>query len=431
MKEFNPTLAKEIFIEGGRLVDPENKLDFQANILIRNGKISAIGSEIKAEGCEILDASGCVVFPGMFDMHAHLREPGREDQETIQSGCAAAIAGGFTGLCTMPDTNPVTDSRSLVDFIKSEAEKTMVDVSPVAAITKGRKGEELAEMAELVESGVVAFSDAPRSVAHTNLLRNALDYARMFNVPIIEVCEDAELAAHGLMNEGAMSTRLGVHGIPGIAEDIIVSRNIHLAEYTGTPMHLAKISRKKSVELMRQAKKQGIKVTCDVTPHHCLLTENDLANYDTNFKVKPPLRTQADVNAIIEGLIDGTIDAIATDHAPFSPEEKQVEILVAPFGSTGLETAFPALFTHLVRTSRLSFEHLLEKMIAAPRKILNLEVPQLRKGNNANLCIWDLSAFRTVVPDEFYSRSRNSIFLTATMYGVIKAVINKKHIWNA
>ncbi len=431
MKEFKAKKQNEILIKGARLLDPGSKLDKVADMLLRQGKIAGIGQGFPSENADVLDVGGCVVFPGFFDLHAHLREPGFEDQETIASGCAAAIAGGFTGLCTMPDTEPVTDTRGVVEFIQRAAEKTMVDISPAAAITKDCCGAELAEMAELVQAGAVAFSDAPHSLANAGLLRHALDYACMFKVPVIDVCEHAGLAGDGLMHEGAMSTRLGMRGIPGIAEDIIISRDLHLAEYTGAAMHLAKISTKRAVELIRDAKKRGVKVTCDVTPHHCLLAEESLAHYNTDFKVKPPLRTVADREALIKGLRDGTIDAIATDHTPHSPEEKQVEILAAPFGTTGLETAFSALYSGLVQSGRLPLEILLQKISVAPRKILHLTVPALREGAPANFSIWDLQAQRQVTADSFYSRSRNSIFLNDTLQGVIKAVCNKGQIWQA
>ncbi|KAA3663003.1 MAG: dihydroorotase [Calditrichaeota bacterium] len=429
VKELNFKPAKTLLIKNGRLVDPSTNLDQKVDILVRSGKIEKIGNDLNADKTEVLDATGWVVFPGFFDMHAHLREPGQEDQETIESGCAAAIAGGFTGLATMPDTHPTTDTRSVVEFILREAGKTMADVTPVAAITKNRRGEELAEMVELFAAGAVAFSDAERSLGNIRILRHALDYARMFAVPLIDVCEDAALAGEGLMNEGVMSTRLGMHGIPNVAEDVVVSRDIHLAEYTGTPVHLAKISTTRAVALVRDAKKRGVKITCDVTPHHLILTENDLVTYNTNFKVKPPLRTQADCNALIAGLKDDTIDAISTDHSPHAPEEKEVEILVAPFGSTGLETAFPALYSHLVKTNRLSLERILKKLISGPRNILKQPVPALREGEAANLSMWDLEAKRTFSAESFYSRSRNAIFLEKELSGVVKAVLNKGKIW--
>ncbi|MCA9735787.1 dihydroorotase [candidate division KSB1 bacterium] len=429
MKEFNFKSIKGILIKNGRLMDPTNKLDKKADILIRSGKIAKIGPNLQGDKTEVLEAKGYTIFPGFFDMHAHLREPGREDQETIESGCAAAVAGGFTGLASMPDTQPATDTRSIVEFILRSAEKTMVDVSPVAAITKERKGEELAEMAELVDAGAVAFSDADHSIGNVRILRHALDYASMFDTPLIDVCEDALLAGEGLMNEGIMSTRLGMHGVPNVAEDIVVARDIHLAEYTRKPMHLAKISTARAVELIRDAKQRGVKITCDVTPHHLLLTENDLVKYDTNFKVKPPLRTKTDCDALIAGLADGTIDAISTDHSPHSPEEKEVEILVAPFGSIGLETAFPALYTNLVETGRLSLEIILEKLISAPRHILHCAPPQLKEGEKANLSMWALQEKRTFLSDSFFSRSRNAIFLNKALQGVIKGVVNKSRLW--
>ena len=431
MKAFKSQNYDEVLIKGARLIDPASKLDKVADILLRDGKIAKFADEISPPGAMVIAADDKTVFPGFFDLHAHLREPGYEDQETIQSGCAAAIAGGFTGLCSMPDTSPTTDNRGTVEFIRRESGHTMVDVSPAAAITKNRDGRELAEMAELVEVGAVAFTDAPRTLADANILRHAMDYARMFNVPIIEVCEHAGLAADGLMHEGANSTRLGMHGIPGIAEDIIVSRDLHLAEYTGTRLHLAKISTRRSVELVREAKKRGVKVTCDVTPHHCLLTDASLENYDTNFKVKPPLRTASDVEALIGGLIDGTIDAIATDHSPHSPEEKQVEILVAPFGSTSLETAFSALYSGLVKSGKLALDVLVHKLVVAPRQILGLEIPQLAPGAVANFSLWHLDATRKVSADSFYSRSRNSLFLAAELNAEIAAVCNKKKLWQA
>jgi len=417
--------AQKILLRQVKIVDGSVDADSLRDLLIVNGKISEMKPRISVprdfDG-DIVDAQNLLVLPGLMDMHVHFREPGREDEETLLSGAAAAMAGGFTSVCTMPNTQPVTDNREIIEFIVDEMKDQLVSVFPIAAITRGQKGEELVEMAELVDAGVVAFSDDGKSVANSLVLRRALEYARMFDVPIIEHCEDASLAEGGAMHEGFVSTNLGIPGIPAIAEDVVVARNIMLAEYTQSKIHIAHISTRGAVELVRRAKERGIPVTAEATPHHFTLTDESLTSFDTNFKMNPPLRSRDHVQAVIEGLRDGTIDAIATDHAPHSAEEKEVEFAAAPFGIIGLETAVGLIIKQLVTPRVLSWNQVVEKLCLNPRKILGLPIPKIAVGEMANLTIIDPEATWQVDRTKFKSRSKNTPFhgweLTGKIFGV-------------
>lgn len=410
------------------VIHPEEKINIKGvSVLLTDGLISKIGEVTKDEmkDAREFDFSGKILVPGLFDMHVHLREPGREDEETVITGCNSAAAGGFTGVACMPNTEPAIDTAEVVKFIREQAATHLVDVHPVAAASLGRKGEIISPMAELVEAGAVAFSDDGVAIKSSSVLRRAFEYANMYKAPIIEHCEDESLA-DGAMNEGINSTELGLPGLPSVAEDIIVSRDILMAEFTGGRIHIAHISTKNSVELVREAKKKGIKVTAEVTPHHFSLTDDSLKTYDTNFKMNPPLRTQADVDAIIEGLNDGTIDCIASDHAPHSIEEKESEFQYAPNGIVGFETTVGLAFSELVKKNKISLEDFVIKLAINPRKILNLPSPKFDKGQVANFTIIDPNLVWTVDISKFKSKSKNSPFDKKLLTGKSIAVINSR-----
>ncbi len=421
----------KIVLKNVDVIHPEAKINIkEASVLINDGLILKIGSLDKDEiaGAKEFDFSGKVLVPGLYDMHVHLREPGREDEETVLTGCNSAAAGGFTGIACMPNTEPAIDTAEVVKFIKEQAISHLVDVHPIAAASVGRKGEIISPMAELVEAGAVAFSDDGTAIKTASVLRRAFEYSSMYNTPIIEHCED-ETLADGAMNEGFNSTLLGLPGLPSVAEDIIVSRDILLAEYTGGRIHIAHISTKNSVDLVREAKKKGIKVTAEVTPHHFTLTDDSLKTYDTNFKMNPPLRTQADVEAVIMGLQDGTIDCIASDHAPHSIEEKESEFQYAPNGIVGFETTVGLAFSELVKKNKISLEELVLKLSINPRKILNLPIPQFNEGEIANFTILDPNQVWTVDISKFKSKSKNSPFDKKLLTGKSVAVINRKRMF--
>lgn len=415
----------KIILKQVRLLNPEQKLDREDNLLIENGVIKKIGgltdSDFKTS--QVFDFENKICVPGLFDMHVHLREPGREDEETIETGSNAAAAGGFTGVACMPNTTPDIDSAEIVRFIKEKSKDHLVDVYPVAAATLERKGEALSPMLELVESGAVAFSDDGKFIKTSAILRSVMEYTRMFDTPVIEHCED-ESFAEGVMNEGITSTLLGLPAIPNISEELIVARDIMMAEFIGAKVHIAHISTKGAVELVRNAKKRGVKVTAEVTPHHFSLTDDYIKTYDTNYKMSPPLRTKMDVSAIIEGLKDGTIDVIASDHAPHSIEEKEMEFIYAPNGIIGLETMLGLALSELIHKKHLTLEQLVEKMSINPRKILNINVPQIAEGEKADLTIIDKDHIWTVDIAKFKSKSKNSPFDKRLLTGKSIAVIN-------
>ncbi len=372
----------KLVLVGMRLLNPDQNLDEKKDLLIENGIITKIGDIEKAEfdSSEILNLEGKICVPGLFDMHVHLREPGREDIETVVSGSNSAAAGGFTGVACMPNTNPSIDSAEVVNFIKQKSENHLVDVFPIGAVSKEREGENLAPIAELVEAGAVGFSDDGVAVKTASLVRNALEYLKMYDLPLIEHCEDDSLA-DGSMNEGTVSTSLGLPPIPTIAEDLTVMRDISVAGYVDGKIHIAHISSKEAVDLVRQAKLKGIRITAEVTPHHFCLTDEELVTYDTNYKMNPPLRTEEDVHAMIEGLKDGTIDCIASDHAPHSIEGKESEFIYAPNGILGLETQLGLSISELVHKNHLTISRLVEKLSINPRKILKIPSHKLKSVN--------------------------------------------------
>lgn len=380
----------KIVFKNIKLVNPVQKLNETSSILIENGIIKKIGeiSTEESKDAQVYEFDGKICSPGFFDMHVHLREPGRENAETIQTGCNSAAAGGFTGVASMPNTTPTCDNAETITSIIEKSKSHLVDVHPIGAVTVDRKGEELAPLAELFDAGAKAFSDDGVYVRTAAILRTAMEYSKMFGTSIIEHCEDPSMAA-GVMNESFVSTQLGLPFIPTIAEDLIVMRDIILAEYLDTKVHIAHISSKEAVELVRQAKKRNVKITAEVTPHHFTLTDESVKTYDTNFKMNPPLREQEDVDALLEGLKDGTIDCIASDHAPHPSEEKEREFIYAPNGIVGMETEVGLALSELYHKKHLTIEQLIEKLAVNPRKVLNLELPEIKEGEKANLTIFD------------------------------------------
>ena len=421
-----------LLLKGGRVIDPVSGRDEVMDLQIVDGRIAKMGVSIVAPaGSQVVDMKGKVVAPGFIDMHVHLREPGFEHKETILTGCTSAAAGGFTAVCCMPNTNPAIDDESVVEFIQAKAKialNGLVDVYPIAAVTNGRKGDHLAPLAELASAGAVAFTDDGDPVHDAEIMRRALEYAQMFNKPIIQHAQDMPMTKGGVMNEGLTATELGLPGMPSIAEDVMVSRDISLAQYTGGQYHLAHMSTAGAAGLIRQAKAAGLKVTCEVTPHHFTLTDDVVRSYDTNMKMNPPLRTKEDVEAMKEALRDGTIDVIATDHAPHSFDEKQVEFQAAPFGIVGLETAIGLAITGLVATKLLSLSQLIEKFSVNPRRILRLPEIRIAEGEIANLTLID-PAFQWIVdPTQFKSKSKNSPFGGYRLTGKSVGVINNGQV---
>ncbi len=403
---------KDLLIKGGRLIDPSQSIDETGDILITADHISKLGGEILPSGdSEVIVCEGMVVCPGFIDLHCHLRQHGFEYKETVASGTRAAARGGFTTLCCMPNTNPPLDNGILVGYVKRLAGgEGVVRVLPIGCISRGRNGQELADMAEMAAAGAVAFSDDGSPVKSARLMCQALEYSRSLGLPVIDHCEDEELAGGGHMNEGIIATRLGLQGVPGAAEEIIVARDIILAEQAGAHVHIAHASTKGTVELIRQAKKRGVNVTAEVTPHHLTLTEEMVLGYNTNAKVNPPLRTQVDVDALIAGLNDGTIDAIATDHAPHAENDKLCEFAPAAAGISGLETALGSLMG-LVHSGRITLELLIEKITIAPARILaksGFMLGTLSPGAAADVTVFNPEAEWTVDVDRFASRGRNT-----------------------
>lgn len=412
-----------LLIKGGRIVDPVARRVFGGDVLIDEGKIMACGEDLGDEG-DLLDAYGKMVVPGLIDQHTHLREPGYEAKETIETGTRAAAKGGFTSVACMPNTDPVADNKTVITYIRTRArEKGIVNVFPIGALTFGRKGKELCEMADLKEAGAVAFSDDGSCVADSGVMYRAMQYAWMVGLPVITHCEDNGLSAGGLVNEGYMATMLGLKGIPAAAETIMVARDIILAAATGCKLHIAHISTAGSVEMVRQAKAKGIAITAEVTPHHLFLTEEAVASFDPATKVNPPLRSAADVRALTEGLRDGTIDVIATDHAPHAPEEKDVEYEGAPFGVVGLETAVGLVWTRLVQTGVLDLLEVITKMTVNPARILGIPKGTLEVGRDADITIIDPEREETVEPTRFESLGRNTPFAGWRLKGLPVATI--------
>jgi dihydroorotase len=418
----------DLIIKGGQVIDPALDFGKEADLFVKDGKIAKIARDRESSKKDyagippenIIDASGKLVVPGLIDMHVHLREPGREDEETIATGCRAAAAGGFTSVCCMPNTNPTIDNQETVKFVLSRAENADARVYVVGAITKTLKGEELAEIGDLVKAGAVAISDDGHYVQNPEIMRRALEYATMFDIPIISHAEDNFLCAGGVMNESFQSTRLGLKGRPAVGEEIAVLRDIKLCAFTGGRLHIAHITTAGAVKAVRQAKADGINVTAEACPHHFCLTDEEIGKeFNTNLRVNPPIRTRKDVDAVIEGLIDGTIDCIASDHAPHAAEEKDVEFDQAPSGMIGLETTLGLVKTALVDRGYLSWADAIRKMTYNPARILKLPIGTLEDGKPADITIIDPEKKWIVKKEQFYSKSKNSPFIGWKLSGKV------------
>jgi dihydroorotase len=422
-------MNQTLLIQGGRIIDPSQKIDETGSLLVAEGRIAWLG---KGEATppktdyEVLDAQGLVVCPGLIDLHCHLRQPGYEEKETIASGTKAAARGGFTTICCMPNTNPPLDNQTAIEYIKAKAAaEAVVRVLAIGCISKGRKGQELAEMGELAAAGVVAFSDDGEPVLSSHIMRQALDYSRAFDLPVIDHCEDTALTEGGQMNEGVLSARLGLRGIPNAAEDIMVARDLALAQLTGGRLHIAHATTEGAVELIRRAKEKGIRVTAEVTPHHLTLTEERVIGYNTNAKVNPPLRTERDIEALIQGLNDNTIDIIATDHAPHTEGDKLCEFALAPFGISGLETALGSLMG-LVHNKKLSLATLIAKLTYEPAKIIGNKqgkLGTLAVGAPADVTIFDPNLEWVVDTRDFASKGKNTPLVGEKLKGKVIATL--------
>jgi len=412
----------DLLIKSGRVVDPASNLDAVSDVLISEGKIKAVGPHLKVRTTTI-EAEGMLVMPGLIDMHCHLRDPGDPEEETIASGTRSAAKGGFTSVACMANTNPPIDSPAMVKYVSAKARyEGAVNVFPIGAVTKGLKGEELTEMGRMILEGAVAFSDDGQPITNSSVMRRALEYSKQFDVPIISHAEDPSLSAEGLMNEGFSSTILGLAGIPALAEEIMVVRDIMLAREFGR-VHIAHVSTARSVELIRRAKSEGVQITCETCPHYFTLTEEEVEGYNTQAKVNPPLRSAKDLEAVLSGLKDGTIDVIATDHAPHTVEEKNVEFAKAASGMVGLETALALVLTELVETKFLPLKKAVEKMTVNPAKIMNLKKGTLKAGWDADLIIVDPAREWLVDPQKFSSRSKNSPYGDWRLKGQVRYTI--------
>jgi dihydroorotase len=417
--------VRPILIRGGRIIDPSRGTDEVADLFLAGGKVQASGRDLgHPDDAQVVDAGGKVVAPGLIDLHVHLREPGQEDVETVATGAMAAAAGGFSAVCAMPNTDPVTDNQAAVGFIVSQAQRAAkARVYPIGAVSLGQKGQQLAEFGELVGAGAVAVSDDGKPVASSHLMRTALEYARTFGIPVADHCEDPTLAAGGAMHEGLVSTRLGLKGVPAAAEEIMVARDILLAELTGGHVHLCHMSTRGSVELIRRAKEKGLRVTAEACPHHFTLTHEACEGYNTHAKMNPPLREPEDREAIRQALRDGTIDVICTDHAPHHYDAKEREFDDAPNGIIGLETALGLAVSELVEAGLLSLPGLVNRMSVMPARIFGLQGGSLAPGAPADVVVFDPAAEWTVQPEDFYSKSRNTPFAGRRLRGRAETTI--------
>ncbi|GMV97248.1 MAG: dihydroorotase [Phycisphaerae bacterium] len=400
-----------LLIAGGRVIDPAGGLDRVADVRVKDGKIACIDAGLPPGDAEVIDARGKIVCPGLIDIHVHFREPGDEDEETIASGSAAAVAGGFTSVAVMPNTRPALDDESAIEYVYHQAQRAdLCNVYPVGAITKNREGVELAEMGQMIRAGAVGFTDDGCGVAKSAVMLRALQYLRMFDRPLLQHCEDPDISAGGVMNGGVTAVRLGLPGMNAIAEELMIQRDLTLVRATGARYHVSHISTARSVELVRQGKADGLRVTTEVCPHHLLLTEEACATYDTNFKMNPPLRTRADVEACLAGLADGTIDCLVTDHAPHGVQEKELEFLDAPFGIIGLESALPLYVKALIEPGVLDWPAMIERMTLRPARVLSLDKGTLAPGADADITVIDPALRWTIDVREFRSKSRNCPF---------------------
>ncbi len=413
-----------IRIANGRVIDPSRNVDQVADLWIRGEHIVGTGPQAQLQASHTIDATGMIVCPGLIDMHVHLREPGREEDETIATGTAAALAGGVTSVACMPNTEPALDNQAAAEFVYLQAERAgNANVFPIGAITKGRQGAELAEIGGLVDGGAVAFTDDGSPVMSAEVMRRALEYCRMFDKAVMQHCEDLELTRGGVMHEGFESMRLGLRGMPAAAEEVMVHRDITLAEVTGGRLHILHVSTAGSVDLIRRARKRGVRVSGEVCPHHITLTDKCLSKFDSNYKMSPPLRTQDDVDALIEGLKDGTLEVIATDHAPHAPEKKMRELDQAPNGIVGLETLLPICVGSLIEPGHLDWPQLIDKLTIKPAQVLSIDRGTLQAGADADVTVIDPKAEWTIDPNKFLSKSRNSPFAGWKVRGRAHATI--------
>ncbi len=422
----------KLVIRNGRVIDPATNLDKICDVFCVNGYIAAIGEKLYATGAEEFDASGLIVAPGFIDMHVHLREPGFEHAENIESGSRAAAAGGFTSICPMPNTLPVNDNATVTSYIVDRAKRlASVNVFPIGAITKNSAGEELAAIGSMKQAGIVAISDDGRPVMNARVMRRALEYARAFDIPVINHCEDLHLSADGDMHEGAASVRLGLRGIPAASEDVMVARDLLLAELTGARYHVAHISSARSVDMVKSAKARGLRVTAEATPHHFTLADVDMLPYDGNYKMKPPLRSACDTGAVTQGLVSGAIDVIATDHAPHSGNDKMQEFEKCPFGIIGLETAVGLTLERLVHSGKITVNKMVELFTTGPARVLGFRGRgRLISGGPADLTIFDSEHEWTYDVNHSYSKSRNSPFDGRTFRGgPVATIVNGEFAW--
>lgn len=401
----------KLLVKGGRVIDPENGRDELLDILVDNGTIAKVGKNLKAKEAQVIDAQGKIVCPGFIDIHVHLREPGFEYKEDLASGTRAAAAGGFTTLCCMPNTNPVIDNMAVARFVKERAQRSgIVNVFPIGSITKKQAGEELSEYADLLAAGCIAFSDDGKPVRKADVMRNALEYTKMFGVPLLAHSEDLALTAGGQMHEGFFSTYYGMKGIPAAAEEVMVARDIILTRLTGGQLHICHASTAGSLELIRQAKAEGLQVSCEVTPHHLVLSDEIVGSYDTDTKVSPPLRSQEHIEALRAALVDGTIDCIATDHAPHHLESKDCEYDLAAVGISGLETAVAVIMDQLVKPGIITLPEMVRLFTTGPADVMGLPKGRFNIGDAADITIIDPELTKTVDPVKFYSKGKNTPF---------------------
>jgi dihydroorotase len=424
---------RKLIIRNGHVIDPASGLDAIADVLIEEHRIAAVGEKLQVAGAERIDATGRVVTPGFIDMHVHLREPGFEYAETIESGSRAAAAGGFTSICCMPNTSPVNDNATVTSYIIERAERhAVINVFPIGAITKGSQGEELSAIGSMKEAGIVAISDDGRPVMNARVMRRAMETARSFGILVIDHCEDLHLSAGGDMHEGLESVRLGLRGIPAASEDVMVARDILLAQLTGARFHVAHISSRHSLEMVAFAKSRGIAVTCEATPHHFALSDADMRPYDSNYKMKPPLRSACDAGAVTQGIAAGTVDAIATDHAPHAGSEKMQEFEKCPFGIIGLETAIGLALERLVSPGKITLARMVELFSAGPARVLGLERGRLAAGAPGDVTILDLEREWTYDVNKSASKSRNSPFHGHSFRGGPSAtIVGGRVVWKA
>ncbi|MFO7260459.1 MAG: dihydroorotase [bacterium] len=424
---------RPLLLRGGRVVDPSQGIDDVLDVLLVDGTVARLGRGLEApEHAEVRNVSGLVVCPGLIDLHVHLREPGGERKETIESGARAAAAGGFTAVCAMPNTDPPVDDPAAVGFVRAQGMRAgYARVYPVAAVSVGQRGERLAAIGEMVDAGAVAISDDGRPVSDAGLMRLALEYAQTFGIPVANHCEELSLSRGGSMNEGLVSTRLGLQGIPNAAEDVMIARDLLLAELTGGRLHIQHVSTRRGVEMIRAAKERGVPVTAEVTPHHLTLTDEAVDGYRTEAKVNPPLRTAEDVAALREGLADGTLDVLATDHAPHHYDEKEQAFDDAPFGMVGLETALGIALTELVRKGVLTLSQLVDRMSCGPARAFRLPGGTLAVGSPADVTVIDLDAEWIVDPDKFLSKSRNTPFAGWKLVGqAALTIVGGRVVWD-